>query len=383
MFRLFTAALLISLIAAPASVLSAQPLGDCSLEPQLAGRSDVVMCEPWETDTWWSDHSFVYDGGLPPHRPIEPDRDLPFASITSSGCKDGNCLKLFAQQYVSRTLSIHWPLAAAGLEPEELYFRYYMKLGPNWNAKQCKSTGEQVWPPGGKFPGFADVRDYDDPGEQCGNGGAKSDGINCWSGRGVFEGCRPTPDDGTFSYANSCEFVPNAITRIGSYMYIPNTTSSHGANAFWDFVPEGQEMGDDYSSSCRREDPDNPNPACYCNSTNNLFCGQGTGGILRSDRWYAIETYVKMNTPGVADGIMRGWIDGKLSYEKTNVLFRKVGHDNLHVRTVWLDVYKGGVSGNCNSGYVYLDQMVVAQEPIGILSGDQVAPQPPENLNVQ
>ncbi len=93
---------------------------------------------------------------------------------------------------------------------------------------------------------------------------------------------------------------------------------------------------------------------------NNTDCGIGTGGILANDQWYRVEMRVKMNTPGQADGIIQGWVDGVLSYEKTNMIFRIPGHDNLHNRTVWLDVYKGGIDGNYSDQQVYLDQMVVA-----------------------
>jgi len=92
-----------------------------------------------------------------------------------------------------------------------------------------------------------------------------------------------------------------------------------------------------------------------------------------------------MNTPGVADGIIRGWIDGVLSYEKTNMIFRIPGNDNLHVRTVWLNVYKGGVLGNLSSSEVYLDQMVLATDaPIGPLSpGSPQIPAAPTGLAIK
>src|SRR5262249_45048758 len=53
-----------------------------------------------------------------------------------------------------------------------------------------------------------------------------------------------------------------------------------------------------------------------------------------------------------------------------NMIFRIQGHDNLHVRTVWLDVYKGGVIGNLSSSEIYLDQLVVA-------TGGQIGPWSP------
>jgi hypothetical protein len=82
-----------------------------------------------------------------------------------------------------------------------------------------------------------------------------------------------------------------------------------------------------------------------------------------------------MNTPGRADGVIRGWVDGKLAYQKTNMIFRIPGHENLHVRTAWLDVYKGGVYGNCNDSEIWLDQMVLATDsPIGPLKASPATP---------
>jgi hypothetical protein len=73
-----------------------------------------------------------------------------------------------------------------------------------------------------------------------------------------------------------------------------------------------------------------------------------------------------MNTPGKADGIIRGWVDGHLAYQKTNMVFRLPGHHNLHVRQLWLDVYKGGLYGGCRDGSLWLDQLVLARDaPIG------------------
>ncbi len=78
-----------------------------------------------------------------------------------------------------------------------------------------------------------------------------------------------------------------------------------------------------------------------------------------------------MNTPGAADGEIRGWVDGNLSYEKTNMVWRYQGHKNLHVRTVWLNIHAGGeFVGLCETSHVYLDQMVVATDaPIGGFAG--------------
>jgi hypothetical protein len=93
-----------------------------------------------------------------------------------------------------------------------------------------------------------------------------------------------------------------------------------------------------------------------------------------------------MNTPDQANGIVRGWVDGVLSYDKTNMIFRLSGHDNLHIRTIWLDLYKGGTKGNCVTSEVYLDQMVATTESRpGPWDGtvDATAPAAPSDLLVE
>jgi hypothetical protein len=356
------------LAVSPGSVSAQLPLGDCSAEPGLEGREGVIFCEPWESDTWWSDHGFMSHGGLT-RREINPATELEYAALVDEGCVSGRCLSLLAEAGVSRSLSIDWPLSNADMEPEELYFRYYLRLGATWDPRQCDDEGVVVWPPGGKLPGLADPRTNSDPGGQCGNGGESSDGIRCWTARGGFHGCEGTGGaDNGFPYDDTCDFAPGAITRIGSYVYQPGQPASTGSNGLWDFVAEDQTIAGDYSAgaSCRRDDPLTDPPAdCYCGAPNNLFCGRGTGGMLERERWYSIEMQVRMNTPGSADGVLRGWVDGVLSYEKLNMEYRRPGHDGLHVRTVWLNVYKGGTSGNCERGYVYLDNMVVSTVPIG------------------
>lgn len=344
--------------------VNADPLGDCSSEPDLAGRSDVVMCEPFERSDWWSAHGYVGDGGLPPFPDIEPSA-MSLTAISNDECFDGSCLAVTTPQGTKNSLSIYWPLSNAGLEPEELYFRYYFKIGDNWTPEACYPDGTPNWPPEGKFPGIADTRTGGDPGGQCGNGGNQPNGLDCWSARGVFTSCVDGLSSNGFQYDNTCAGANNGVARIGSYMYVPDNGTSHGANAIWDHFAERNTMGDDFSSSCRRTDPDNPDSACYCNAENNFYCGVGDSGGLERYRWYAIETYVRMNTPGQSDGILRGWVDDKLAYEKTNVRFRDVGHDNLHARLIWLNIYKGGSQGNCENGQLFYDNMVVAQQRIG------------------
>ncbi len=309
--------------------------GDCSSEGGLATRTDLVFCEPWEIDTWWQ-AGYQGDGTKSVDR-VADTNAIFRSSLVSANCIFGKCLKLDMLKGETRALAVHWPLARAGLAPEELYLRYYLKLGPTFNVYSGDAAGNIVGR-GGKLPGLADVRGTADPGGQCGNGGDTADGINCWSMRAEFDHCY-----------RACNTKPRASMRFGSYLYFYQQEVGEGNftghNGNWDSNPWGGFTGK--GGRCQTV-------------PNNTVCGIGDGGVLLNDRWYRIEMHVKMNTPGQADGVIEGKVDGVLSYQKKNMIFRIPGHDNLHVRTIWLDVYKGGTVGNLNDQQVYLDQMVVA-----------------------
>ena len=332
------------LLAAP--MAGASPLGDCSSEPALAGRADVVFCEPWEAGDWWQ-HGFAANSKVKDPSPAR-EQHVGNTSIETAGCVSGRCLKVQMKQYQTTAVTLHWPLANADLQPQQLYMRYYLKLGPTWNNDSCiEKDGKPVYyGQGGKLPGLADIREDLEATGQCGFGGHAGDGINCWSHRAGFRNC------GGRGGSNLCRSVDGGITRFLGYVYFPGQEGSTGSNALWDGDPWGQ-----FTKGRGR-----------CSVPANLYCATSNLGMLARERWYALEQFIKMNTPGRADGVIRGWVDGKLAYEKTNMVFRLPGHDNLHVRTAWLDVYKGGTYGNCNDSEIWLDQMVLATDaPIGPL----------------
>lgn len=84
---------------------------------------------------------------------------------------------------------------------------------------------------------------------------------------------------------------------------------------------------------------------------------------LKNNRWYAIEQYLKLNTPGKNDGVMRAWIDGKLAFEKTDVRFRDVS--DLKIEMVWMNVYQGGTKPAASEEHLYIDDVVISTQPIG------------------
>jgi hypothetical protein len=339
--------------------------GNCSSETSLGGRSDIALCESWESANWWQNGYLSVASTTKPLAVVSAD--VSNATVVSTGCLSGSCLKVDMKQYQSGALAVQWPLKAAGLAPDEVHLRYYMKLGDNFNPSLCRPDGT-YYDNGGKFPGLADLRSY--PEEQCGNGGAYADGINCWSGRLKFRNCIGS---GNADICSADIGGKNATTRLGWYHYVP-PASGNNNQAFGAF--DNQAWGTDNAgsgSTCGSHPLNLGSTGSDASS-----CGKGAAGLVNGT-WYLVELYVKMNTPGQANGISRAWINGELKYEKTNMEYRFVGHDNLHVRTVWLNIHAGGeFVGLCTASHIMLDQMVVATGArVGPFAGTSVDLTPP------
>lgn len=186
-----------------------------------------------------------------------------------------------------------------GVEPEEIYFRYYLRLGADWNQSL----------EGGKMPGISGTYGI------AGWGGRKSNGRNGWSARGLFARTVPAGEN------------PLAgLTPIGTYCYHADMKGRYGDNFIWQ---------------------------------------DGYRGYLANNRWYCVEHYVKLNTPGKKDGILRGWIDGRPAFEKTNLRYRLV--DKLRIEQVWMNIYHGGKRPSPYDQHAFIDNVVIAREYIGPL----------------
>lgn len=181
-------------------------------------------------------------------------------------------------------------------EPEEAYFRYYLRFGDNWNPTKG----------GGKLPGLSGTYG------RAGWGGRRSDGVNGWSMRGSFFG----QADQSSPYSS--------LRAIGSYAYHAGMEGNYGSIWGWN---------------------------------------RGPTSFLTKNRWYSVEQHVKLNTPGIANGVFRAWIDGKLVFEKHDINYRSVR--DLKIESVWLNVYHGGTAKAPSDMTLYLDNLVVARKYIG------------------
>ncbi len=216
----------------------------------------------------------------------------------------GRALRATMPEDANLGLNLHYDfLDETGAEPEAIYFRYYLRFANNW----------QQTVDGGKLPGISGTYNT------AGWGGRRADGTNGWSARGLFELSVPDSDRNPLSQH----------TPVGSYVYHADMPTQYGDAYIWN-----QNWGTD-----------------------------GRGGVLDIDRWYCLELYVEMNTPSSNDGVLRAWVDGYLSFEKTDFRFRDV--DSLKIERVWFNLYHGGTALSPADQDIYIDNIVIARSYIG------------------
>lgn len=116
------------------------------------------------------------------------------------------------------------------------------------------------------------------------------------------------------------------------------------------------------------------------------FWGQqsGWGGMLYVNRWYCIETELRLNSVVVAspgfrpDGELRAWVDGRLAYERTGMVFRALPlHDpganparfrpcrELGVRALWFNWFHGGRTPNSVDRTLFVTGLAWARDYLG------------------
>ena len=132
--------------------------GSCTVEPGLQGRSDLLMNEDFERSDWqsaWSGFDFPSNISAVSSPVFAGSRGLEMR--VPNGQHDGASFWL-----TFRNLGIS--------DPEELYFRYYVRFNDTWQ----RSTDGEL----GKFPGFDGAY-----GTNAGHGCTRSNGTNGWSAR--------------------------------------------------------------------------------------------------------------------------------------------------------------------------------------------------------
>jgi hypothetical protein len=226
--------------------------------------------------------------------------------------------------------------------PTELYFRYYLKLKAGY---QCSVDGKKL--PGlagryGIWTGDDQLGDYE---PQTGNGGSPTTGdfdgksLNGWS---VRHHAFVAPND-----ANPLR----ALIPLNYYAYFVGMGARYGS--FWRWGNHA--LG-------------------YVN--------------VEEDTWYCLEHYVKVNSVSgpfdpngngvaTADGIVRGWLDGVLVFEKTDAVLRV--HPAIKIDEVWLDHYHGGPRPAETTHRFSMAGLVVARRYIGPINRCAARPASADN----
>lgn len=192
-----------------------------------------------------------------------------------------------------------------GFEPDTLYWRYWVMFDED----------NYIQPPHrGKLPGPAGLYTYN-----CLGSRPSTPEEPCWSARMMFSRDYPKwneegPDDGA-----------EGETRIGFYVYHLDQGANWGDSWDWDR---------DLS-------------------------------VLQNGTWHCLEGRISMNTPGSADGILQGWVDGELAFDRDDLRFRRAAETDIHIRSFWFDVYYGGTTPSPQDNFITFDSLAFGPERIG------------------
>ncbi len=95
--------------------------------------------------------------------------------------------------------------------------------------------------------------------------------------------------------------------------------------------------------------------------------------------WYCVETEETLNTPGVANGVARAWVDGVQVLNVTNIPYRAAGDNSLFNNN---RLYR-----QTGLGSIWFDRVAVGDTRIGCIgaapAADTTPPSPPTGVTVQ
>ncbi|TAA46054.1 polysaccharide lyase [Corallincola spongiicola] len=108
----------------------------------------------------------------------------------------------------------------------------------------------------------------------------------------------------------------------------------------------------------------------YTYFPNRLEPRQGNCGIdykfaeVEDNRWYTIRQYIKLNTPGQKNGVLRMEIDGEVGLDMRDVEYRISGKSSVKINDFIFHTYRGGGANDTrfhspNNEYIYMDDFKV------------------------
>lgn len=89
------------------------------------------------------------------------------------------------------------------------------------------------------------------------------------------------------------------------------------------------------------------------------------GAAIKKGQWQQIKTYMKLNSSGKNDGILKTWLDGKQVFEKHDLRFQTA--DDLKIERFLFSVFYGGSGPEWAPSYdnvIYLDDFTLSPQPM-------------------
>ncbi len=97
----------------------------------------------------------------------------------------------------------------------------------------------------------------------------------------------------------------------------------------------------------------------------------GTHKRFVPGKWHHVEMHIKLNTPGRADGVLQGWLDGVLSCDDSaNANVRAAAQSKIKLNHLFFSTFFGGTSdvdfyASKKDEEAYFDEFKISRERIG------------------
>lgn len=105
------------------------------------------------------------------------------------------------------------------------------------------------------------------------------------------------------------------------------------------------------------------------------------GASIPIGQWVCIETHLKMSTPGVNDGVIEAWINGKQVMNVTDALGRQASASSFPPNSPTAGFTFNRLYVQLGQGHIYYDDIAVGDQRIGC--GTTATLSPPTGLTVK
>lgn len=81
-------------------------------------------------------------------------------------------------------------------------------------------------------------------------------------------------------------------------------------------------------------------------------------GVVAPGGWHCIEGHIRLNDVGERNGVLQGWVDGKVAFQRDGLRFRD--RPDIGVDDLWLNVYSGGKAASPEQLSLRLDEVAIS-----------------------